>query len=82
MNTIPSSIKPVQPEALSMVDACRALSVCRATLYGEINAGRLRSYVIGSRRYIAVTALRDFIREREEAVRSGGELPPEAGQAA
>ncbi|MBZ4192730.1 MAG: helix-turn-helix domain-containing protein [Candidatus Contendobacter sp.] len=55
----------VAQEALTIVDACRALSVCRATLYGEINSGRLRTYTLGTRRYIAVAALREFIAARE-----------------
>lgn len=70
------AVKPVQQEALSVADACRALSVCRATLYSEINTGRLRSYTLGARRYIAVKALHEFIAARE------AETAPQAQQAA
>ncbi len=66
MNSIDfPAVKPVQQEALSVADACRALSICRASLYNEINRGRLRSYTLGTRRYIAVKALHEFIAARE-----------------
>ena len=66
MNSIDfPAVKPIKQEALSVADACRALSISRATLYGEIKSGRLRSYTLGARRYIAVKALHEFIVARE-----------------
>ncbi len=46
-------------------DALDALRVSRATLYREIQAGRIRTYKIGTRRYISDVALRDYVADRE-----------------
>jgi len=46
-------------------DALDALRVSRATLYREIQAGRVRTYKIGTRRYISDKALREYVADRE-----------------
>jgi len=53
----------------SIDEACKALKVSKPTLYEEINAGRLRSYLVGRRRLISAKAAREWIaaRERETA---------------
>ena len=53
------------PFALSVEDACKALSTSRQRLYDLINEGRIRSYKEGKRRFISVAAIHDYIGERE-----------------
>ena len=52
-------------DTLTIPDTCEVLNTSRATVYDEINAGRLRSFTIGRRRYVSREAIADYIRERE-----------------
>lgn len=56
-------------QAYTIEEACEALCIGKATLYEQMNSGRLRYYQIteGGRRYISVEAVLDFIHEREAA---------------
>jgi excisionase family DNA binding protein len=49
----------------SITQAMEALGLSRQTLYNEINAGRLRTYSVGSRRFISHEAITTWIRNRE-----------------
>ena len=40
-------------------------SLCRQSIYNEINAGRLRSFKVGKSRRISDEAEREWIRQRE-----------------
>ena len=47
-------------------DAAELLNLSRTTVYKEINAGRLRTYKVGSkRRFISADAIDQYIRDRE-----------------
>ena len=47
-------------------DMMEALCISRAPLYKLINEGKLRTYVVGNRRYCTHQALLDFQHEMEE----------------
>lgn len=49
----------------SINDAAYALSICRASVYNEINAGRLQFIQHGKRKFISRQALEAWIRDRE-----------------
>lgn len=51
--------------AYSITEAERALGLSHQSVYNELNAGRLRSFKIGRRRFITEEALRDYVSERE-----------------
>ena len=55
---------PIDP-ANSITDALSVLKVSRKTLYDEINAGRLRTYKVGRRRFVSADALTEWISTRE-----------------
>ena len=48
-----------------------ALGVTIPTIYREIHAGRLDTLKIGRRRLVSPRALEQYIREQEQATRSG-----------
>lgn len=56
-----------KPEKLlySIKDAAYALSVSRATIYNEINAGRLKYVQFKQRKFISRQALDEWVRDRE-----------------
>lgn len=69
------AVKPVQQKPCRLPTLAGRFPFA-ATLYSEINNGRLRSYTLGTRRYIAVKALHaEFIAAREAG-------PPQSLQAA
>jgi excisionase family DNA binding protein len=47
-------------------EAAQALGIGRATVYGLIRSGRLRSVKDGGMRFITLDALRDYIRQLED----------------
>lgn len=49
----------------TMTEAAEALGIGHQKLYDEINAGRLRTYRVGRRRYASAEAVHDYIRDRE-----------------
>ena len=56
----------MQPISHSIPGAQKRLQFgSRQTIYNEINAGRLRSYKVGRRRFISEEACVDYIRARE-----------------
>ena len=56
----------MHPLAHSISAATKRLGFgSRQTTYHEINAGRLRSYTVGRRRFISEDALLAYIRARE-----------------
>ena len=55
----------MQPIAHTIPGAGKRLNSSRQTVYNEINAGRLRSYKVGRRRFISEEALVEYIRARE-----------------
>ena len=56
---------PAAPDRLLDVEgAAAALSLGRSLIYGEIQAGRLRSIKVGRRRLIPAAAIAEYIAER------------------
>jgi excisionase family DNA binding protein len=50
---------------LTIAEACHALGgIGRSALYGELQAGRLRSCKVGRRRLVPSSAIADYITER------------------
>jgi excisionase family DNA binding protein len=49
----------------SIPEACSALGISRQTLYDLINAGELRSYNVGRRRFVSHQAILDLIKRKE-----------------
>jgi excisionase family DNA binding protein len=47
-------------------EAAQALGIGRATVYGLIRSGRLRSVKDGGMRFITLDALHDYIRQLED----------------
>ena len=56
-------IETLAPLALTVRDACCALSVGKTTLYELINTGRIRTLRIGRKRLIEAASLRALIDE-------------------
>lgn len=53
--------------AFSIDEAAARVGCGRDLLYGEVNAGRLRSWTVGSRRFIRREELERWAQEREQA---------------
>lgn len=75
-NSTPSEEQPlppsvVQPVLLTIAEAIKAARSSRATVYREINAGRLKTIKIGRRRYTTPAFMRDWVdtltRQQESA---------------
>lgn len=49
----------------SIEDVIEQTGLCRQTIYNEINAERLRTFMVGRRRLVSYDALMDWIRSRE-----------------
>jgi excisionase family DNA binding protein len=57
---------PRAPDRLLSVDEVAAtLGLGRSVIYGEIAAGRLRSFRVGRRRLISASAIAEYIASRE-----------------
>jgi excisionase family DNA binding protein len=65
----PSTILPAPsvPLAVSPAEAGRLVGVGRTTIYAAISSGELRSLKIGTRRLVAVDALREWLLAHEVA---------------
>jgi excisionase family DNA binding protein len=63
MNAINSAT--AHRSAYSIPDVMEALNISRQTVYDEINAGRLRSFKIASRRLVSAHALSEYVHDRE-----------------
>jgi excisionase family DNA binding protein len=57
----------VRPKAVSVDVAAHLLSLSRTSLYELLDAGRIRSVKVGTRRLIPSAALDDFLAEPEDA---------------
>lgn len=56
----------ISKPSYSIAEVCIALGVCRDTIYGEINAGRLKTFKVGPRRrFVSQEALQDYTKQRE-----------------
>jgi excisionase family DNA binding protein len=56
---------PAAPDRLlSVNEAGTMLGIGRSSVYGEVQAGRLRSVKVGRRRLIPAAAIAEFITER------------------
>ena len=49
----------------SIQEAAKILGLSRQSVYNELNAGRLKSYKVGKRRFISSQALSQYVRDRE-----------------
>ena len=52
------------PLALSVNDVAKRLSTSRATIYGELQAGRLKAFKLGKKTLIRTSDLEDFLNAR------------------
>jgi excisionase family DNA binding protein len=52
---------------MSITDAAKALNISRPTIYKEIQAGRLQTFTIGTRRLVTPDALTNYVKAREKA---------------
>jgi hypothetical protein len=59
----------------SIRDACRLSGFSRDAMYGLINAGSIKSFLMGSRRFIDAASLRAYIARRTEEPLRRGRLP-------
>ena len=53
------------PITYSIKQTMEALNLSRATIYVEINEGRLRTYKVGRRRMVSHDALASWVKARE-----------------
>ena len=53
--------------AVSPNEAARLCSIGRTTLYAALSSGDLKSVKIGTRRLISIDALRDWLKNNEQA---------------
>ena len=53
------------PLTYSIEQTMGVLNLSRATIYAEINEGRLRTYKVGRRRMVSHDALADWVKARE-----------------
>lgn len=69
----------VPRKALTIKEARQALGgIGNATIYEEIDAGRLRTFCIGRRRLVSLAAIDDYIAQQErETSPQPGDLPPD-----
>lgn len=51
--------------AVSVDEAARILGAGRTMIYDEIRSARLRSFKVGSRRFISVAALEEWVHDAE-----------------
>lgn len=55
-------------EAFNVTETCARLGrISRKTFYELVNAGELKTFKIGNRRYVSAAALADFIERKESA---------------
>ena len=60
-------------DAVSVVEARKRLGgISNAKFYQLVNSGDLRTFRIGRRRLISRSAIRDFVREREDLEKDDG----------
>ena len=59
--------KEMHTITMSITDAAKALNISRPTIYKEIQAGRLQTFTIGTRRLVTPDALRSYVSAREKA---------------
>ena len=60
--------------ANSIVASEKILGISHAKIYEEINSGRLKSYRVGTRRFISDRALQNYVQDREAEEAQGGEV--------
>lgn len=61
MSSTPTPTSPFGPRVLRVEEAARALGIGRSLVYDLIRSGRLRSFKVGSRRLIPVSAIDEAI---------------------
>lgn len=54
-----------ETKTYSIEQACKVLNFSRQTIYEEINSGRLKTYKVGTRRFVSVGAIDTYIKDRE-----------------
>ena len=59
--TVDIQTASVQPEGLSVLEACRVSGLGRTTVYEAISAGQLKARKFGKRTIILRTDLQDFL---------------------
>ncbi|MFA7666365.1 MAG: hypothetical protein WCY32_09625 [Burkholderiaceae bacterium] len=52
-------------QAYSIPQFCDVFGIGRTQVFAEMKAGRLRSYMVGRRRFISAAAANDWQRDRE-----------------
>ena len=53
----------MQPQALTINDTCKTLSLSRPTIYRLIKAGRLEAFSIGRRRLIRAASVQHLLEQ-------------------
>jgi excisionase family DNA binding protein len=61
---IPTDAADPKPVAVPVEDASRLLGLGRTTIFAEMRAGRLKSFRVGSRRLVPVSALDEYVADR------------------
>ncbi|MCF7979734.1 MAG: helix-turn-helix domain-containing protein [Chromatiaceae bacterium] len=59
--------RAIEPIALSIEEVGKATGLGRTALYKEMQEGRLRSYKIGRRRFVAPEALQEWAHAHQSA---------------
>lgn len=55
----------MERQAFTIDAATEVMGLSRPTIYREIQAGRLRTFHVGRRRYVSADAIREYIAARE-----------------
>jgi excisionase family DNA binding protein len=53
----------MEPVGITVKDASTKLSVCQATIYNLMNAGKLDSFTVGRKRLIKITSIQKLVGE-------------------
>ena len=69
LKNIDSAVRHDNGRLIHTVDEARELlgKMSRGSFYKQVNEGRLRTLMIGRRRYVSADALRKFVAEQEAA---------------
>jgi len=70
MNT---DLSPIRPLLLHVTEAAELLGISRATMYREIEAGRIKTVRIGRARRVPLRALEAYVAELETRATHGEE---------
>jgi excisionase family DNA binding protein len=64
---VAKDLRSIPPSGLSVPEIMFSTGLARATVYAEINSGRLKSFKVGRRRLISPQSLEAWVRNAERA---------------